>query len=121
MSIYAAKARAAYLKLLAKGAAATFTHTSPGTLDPATNLHSAPATTTVAGAAVGLEANMREYERLSLVPSDSRTLLWAPATFGETPLLDSQVVWGGATYTLRSFNPFGADGTSILFTAVVSK
>jgi hypothetical protein len=121
MSIYTADAAEAYADILEEGAAVTFTKTDPGTQDATTGLYTGATTVTVEGAAMGTEANIREYERLSLVPRDSRTLLFAPATHGEEPALDSTLTWGGATYTLKSFLPFDPDGLSLISYAIVTR
>ena len=120
MSQYAATHARAYATVARKGAAVTFTRTTPGTYDPATDTTSAPTITTITGSAVRVTGSPDTYRALSLIESQAPTLLFAPATYGSLPKQGDKVVWGGVTLTVKDVSPLEPDGTPITANIVVS-
>lgn len=124
MSIYAPTHARAYAAISRKGAAVTFTRTTPGTYDPLTETTTPATITTIPGAAVRVEPrsmlDVDRYRALSLVESQAPTLLFCPTTFGSLPKAGDTVVWGGTTLTVRDVNPLEPDGTPIMAHVIVT-
>jgi hypothetical protein len=120
VSYAATHARAAAL-VARKGAAVTFTLSSPGTYDATTDTYSTPTTSTVAGHAVRVSGNPIKYQSLGLVQSEAPTLLFAPSTFGSQPSLGMTTSWGGVTYTVADVEPVEPDGNAIVCEVVVKR
>ncbi len=109
---YSADHAGAYADVKAAGAAVTFsvvTQTYNATTDAMTGV-----TTTVAGYAMQVRGNPREFEALGVVERQPIVLLFAPTTYGDVPTLGSTVTWGGASYTVKDTMPIAPDGTAIL-------
>jgi len=118
---YAAEHAGALADVADAGAAVTFTLSSPGTYDAATDTWTTPVETTVAGQAMQVSGNPEDYRELSLVESEAPTLLFAPTTYGSMPDLGYTVVWASKTYTVKMLSPLQPDGTTILARLVVGK
>ncbi len=99
----------------------TFSSTSPGTYNAATDTWSGGSTSTVTGRAFQKRGNPKVYEALKLIEADALTLLFIPTTYGQLPGLGWTVVWGGLTYTVRSILPIAPDSVAIGATIVVSR
>ena len=102
-----------------KGASATFTTTSAGTLDATTGLYTSGSTSTVAGKAVRVSGDPKVYEALNLVEANAPTLLFVPTTFGGNVALGDTVTWSSVSYTVRQANPIAPDGNNIAWRVVV--
>ena len=101
--------------------AVTFTHSTPGTYDAATDTWGTPVTTTVTGEAVRVRGDPETYRALGLIQSENPTLLFTPATYGEAPEPGYTVEWSNVVYTVRDVNPVAPDGVMILARVVVSR
>lgn len=119
---YAVQHASASRTLAKKGAAVTFTLSSPGTPDPATDTYGDPVVTTVSGLAIRTKGDPKRYEALSLVQSESPMLVFTPTTRGESPPLNSTVSWGGVTFTARDAEPVDPDGRgAVIWHVIVSR
>lgn len=122
-----ARQHAQALKMIrAKGAAVTFTRTTPGTHNAATGVVGAPTVSTVSGYAIRVSSltssDQRAYADLGLTPTDAPMLLFAASTFGPVPALQSECTWAGSGYTVKGFgDPVAPDGTAILSRVVVAR
>jgi hypothetical protein len=83
-----------------KGAPATFTHSTPGTYDPATDTTSNPVVVTVEGWAIEAGNDPLVFQAAELVLTDQRTLEFTPKVRGVLPALGSAIVWAGITFTV---------------------
>jgi hypothetical protein len=119
MTAYASDHAGAYADVASAGSAVTFTKSVQGAQDPATGLFTDPTTVTVAGVALRVKGDPQRYRDLGLTESAAPTLLFVPATYGETPPLGATGVFGGETYTVRDVNPLAPDGTAVLAKVVV--
>jgi len=97
--------------LMRKGAAATFSWSTPGTYDPATDTTTGGSVATVSGFAMRIQGDPDEYNRLGLIQSEHPMLSFAPTTPGQLPPLGATVVFGGETLTVEDVNPCAMDGT----------
>lgn len=104
-----------------KGSPITFTLTSPGTLDPATDHFSGATVTSVSGSAVQDNGDPEQYAQMGLTMSDPRTLWFEPTTYGQEPPLSATCVWGTTTYTVKNVRTTSPDGTMIGCYVVVSR
>lgn len=120
MTKYAADHAGALADLTEAGAAVTFTRTTPGTYDAATDTHTAPVTSSVTGSAIKVSGRPKKYEALGLKESEAPTLLFAPTTYGSLPALGASVTFGGTTYTVRDVDSVAIDGTAIIAYVVVA-
>lgn len=120
MTKFAADHAGALADLAEAGASVTFTLTTPGTYDAATDTHSSPTTSTVTGSAIKVSGRPKKYEALGLRESEAPTLLFAPTTYGQLPALGASVAWGSATYTVRDVDSVAIDGTAIIAYVVVA-
>lgn len=75
----------------------------------------------VTGQAVRVKGNPRVYAALSLVETDSPTLLFAADTIGTEPALGMFVTWGAHTYVAKSIEAIAPDGVTILARVVVTR
>lgn len=116
---YEATHRNALSLVRRKGAAATFTTTDAGTLDPKTGLRTSGSSSTVAGQAVRVSGDPKVYEALGLIEENSPTLLFVPTTFGDSVSLGSSLTWSSISYTVRQANPIAPDGNAIAWRVVV--
>lgn len=117
---YATDHASALADVTAAGAAVTFTDKSPGAY-ASTGTWTGPATTTsVAGAAIEVEGDPKEYEALSLVQRNPATLFFTPTTYGSLPSLDMAVTWGGVSRLVKRVRPLAPDGTAIAAYVVVA-
>lgn len=80
-----------------------------------------PSTVTVAGAAMRVRGRPHVYRELGLVESKAPTLLFVPATYGETPEPGDRVEWQSLDYTVRDVEPVGPDGVTILARVIIEK
>lgn len=107
--------------LTRKGAAVTFSLSSAGAYDPATDTTSNPTTTSVSGHAMEIDGDPDLYKALNLIETDNPTLLFQPAVRGTYPALGSSVVWGGNTYTLKNRKMLAMNGTVTALRCVVGR
>jgi hypothetical protein len=107
--------------LARKGAAVTFSQTTPGTYDGTTGLWSDDVTVTVSGTAMQIEGNPEQYAALGLIQSANPTLLFRPAVVGVLPSLGMTVVWGGAPLTVKDVEPLAMNGTATAARVRVSR
>ena len=121
MSQYTADHAGALADIREAGAAVTFTTSSPGTYDAATDAFTTPVTSSVTGAAVQISGKPFKYQALGLIASHAPTLLFAPTTYGQLPALGASVTWGSATYTVRDVESVALDGTAIIAYVVVAQ
>jgi len=103
----------------ANGQAVTFASTTM--VYDAANDTSTSSTTSVAGYAMEVGGDPKQYERLSLKEEDTLTLLFAATTYGQLPALGSQVTWASKIYTVRHVKKVAPDGTAIIARVVVSR
>ena len=99
----------------------TFTRVTQGSYDPETDVAAAPTTSTVVGVAMRTRGNPHRYAALGLVESKAPTLLFVPATYGETPEPGDTISWEGETYTARDVQPVAPDGVTILAKVIIEK
>ena len=92
--------------------AVTFTRTSQGSYDAATDT-AALATSTITGTAVRVPGNPHRYAALGIVESKAPTLIFIPTLYGQTPEPGDVVTWESQEYTVRDVIPFGPDGVTI--------
>jgi hypothetical protein len=107
--------------LARKGAAVTFSHGTPGTYDPSTDITTAGSVVTVTGHAMQIEGDPDLYTALELIESDNPTLLFRPDTVGVLPVLGASVVWGGEPLTVKNIKPLAMAGTPTAARIVVSR
>lgn len=98
--------------LARKGAAVTFTQTTPGTYDGTTGQWSADVTVTVSGSAMQIEGDPDAYATLGLIQSANPMLLFRPVVVGVMPAVGMTVVWGGQTLTVKDVEPLAMNGTA---------
>jgi hypothetical protein len=104
-----------------KGAAVTFSYTTPGTYDPVTEITTGSTTVTVSGYAMEIAGDPNLYLQLGLIESENPTLLFRPTTAGQLPALGATVAWGGETLTVKNINRLAMDGTPTAAKIVVSR
>lgn len=104
-----------------KGAAVTFTHLTPGTYDPATDMTTGGGNVTVIGRAMQIDGDPDLYTSLNLIESDNPTLLFTPTTRGELPGLGWTVVWGGESLAVKNIKALAMAGTPTAARLVVSR
>lgn len=107
--------------LARKGAAVTFTQTTPGTYDGATGTWSADVTVTVSGSAMQIDGDPEAYAALGLIQSANPMLLFRPAVAGVLPALGMTVAWGAETLTVRDVEPLAMNGTATAARVRVSR
>lgn len=107
--------------LARKGAAVTFSRTTPGVYDGLTGFTAPPTTTTISGSAMEIEGDSDLLLTLGLIASDTQTLLFRPATAGTLPALEWDVVWGGATLTVKHIQRLAMAGTPTAAKIVVAR
>lgn len=118
---YQAKHAATLQKLAAKGQRVTFTRTTR-TPDPSTGILGAPTTDSVSGYALGLEeGDPQTYARLGLTLSAAPSLMVVCDTFGDVPMDNGRVEWGGVPHTVRDVLPFAPAGQAIFSTVVIER
>lgn len=103
------------------GASVTFTHTSPGAYDDATDTYSTPTTSTVTGSAVQVAGDPDAYDRLSLIRSVAPSLFFTPDTLGALPAPGDSASWGSDTYVVKDVQALSPNGTAIAATVVIAK
>lgn len=118
---YSVEHASALADIRAAGTDVTFTLTTPGTHSESTGTFSTPTTADVTGSALEVAGDPRQYAELGLTSHQSATLLFAPDTYGDTPSLNAQVLWGSDLYTVKAVKPLRPDGTAILARVVVSR
>lgn len=104
-----------------KGAAATFTYTTPGVYDPATDTTTGGATVELPGVGMEIDGDPNLYVALGLIESENPTILWKPTTAGTLPPLGATVVWGGETLTVKNIKRLAMTGTPEAAKIVVSR
>ena len=122
MSVFTGDHAFALAEVTANGAPVTFTRTAEG-YDPATDLVT-PTTSTVSGQAIQVRMGGMAIERfraLGLVIEDAKRLLFAPATFGQTPVTGDRVTWAGEAFTVRDVETVSPDSTTILAYVTVGR
>lgn len=120
MSNYTTDHASALADVSDAGAAVTFTLTGQGTYNPATDTTTPGLDVTVDGSAVEVRGSLFHYQQLGLIATKARTLLFVPTTFNTAPLLDSVVVWGGESYTVKNVQLIAPNGDVIAARVVVS-
>lgn len=114
---YAATHTRASRTMAKKGAAVTWSLTTPGTYDSETDTYTTPVTDGCSGSAVEMDGDPAEYaDLIALNPS---TLFFTPTTYGDLPVLESTGTWAGATKTVKKIFPLRPDGTVIAARLVV--
>jgi hypothetical protein len=116
---FIAEHASALADLLENGSSVTFSYTTAGTYDEATDTTTGATSATVTGAAMRVKGNPLRYQALGLVQSEAPTLLFAPTTIGSTPPLGSSVTFGGVVYVVRDVDSIAPNGTAILARIVV--
>lgn len=106
--------------LASKGAAVLFSHTAPGSYDPATDTSTAPVTSSVAGHAMEIDGDPELYRALELIGVQAPTLLFKPDTPGQLPGLGWSVFWGGQTFTVKNITRLAMNGTPTAARIVVT-
>lgn len=122
MSVYMGDHAFALAEVTANGKPVTFTRTAEG-YNPATDLVT-PSATTVSGHAVQIRMGggvLERFRTLGLVLEDSKRLLFAPTTFGATPVAGDRVTWAGESFTVRDVETVSPDGTTILAYVTVGR
>jgi hypothetical protein len=117
---YASDHAAAYADILEAGAAVTLTRRT------AAHTASTDATevtrSSIAGAAVKVRGNPKQYAPLGVTEHDSPTLLFAAATYGDAAQLNDELTWGGEGLRVVSIDETNPDGTApIVARLVVSR
>lgn len=98
--------------LTRKGCAVTFTHSTPGTYDPATDTSTAAVVVTITGHAMEIDGDPDLYLALELIESDNPTILFKPDTVGQIPALGASFLWGGVTLTVKNIKRLAMNGTA---------
>jgi hypothetical protein len=119
MSIYTGDHAGALADVRAAGADVVFTHTVPGSYDPATDTSGDPVITTLTGAAIRTKGDPVRYERLGLTQSEAPTLFFVPNTQGDLPEPGSLVTWATVGYAVRDVQPLAPDGIAIAANVVL--
>lgn len=78
------------------------------------------ATSSVAGYALRVSGEPKEYERLGLVETEAPTFLFVPTTFGDEPELGAETTFAGLTYRVRDVQAVAPDGVGVLYRLVMS-
>ena len=125
---YAAEHASALADIIAAGASpVTFTRSTSGTFDDATNAWIDAASSTIAGAAMQVRGDPERYAAKGLVLSTMPTFFFVPTLYGlraYTPdfvMPGDTVVWNGVTLTVRDVDPNPApDGIVIASRIVVA-
>lgn len=107
--------------LTKKGAAVTFSKTTPGTYDPSTDTSTPPVNVDVTGHAMEIDGDPDLYTQLNLIESENPTLLFKPDTPGTMPVLGATVPWGGETFTAKNIKRLAMNGTATAARIVVSR
>lgn len=107
----------AYADILAAGAAVTLVrraaaHTA--STDAAEITRSS-----IAGAAMKVRGNPKQYAPLGVTEHDSPTLLWAAATYGNAAQLNDELTWGGEPLRVVSIDETNPDGTGPIVSRLV--
>lgn len=99
----------------------TFTRVTHGTYDPETDLAASRTESTIEGVAIRVRGERHRYQELGLVEAKAPTLLFVPATYGDTPEPGDTVEWESETYTVRDVDPLAPDGVTIQARVIVEK
>ena len=118
MATYAADHAGALADLAEAGAAVTFALTLPGTYVESTDTFSGATSASVAGQAIRLPGDRQRYEALGLTEREAITLLFAPTTYGQTPVVGATFTFGSDTFKVEAVDPLALDGTTLLATVV---
>jgi len=121
MTDYTPVASRALATVTRKGVAVTFSHTTAGSYDAATDTTTGATVTTVTGYAVGAANNPITLQALSLITSDARTLYFTPTTFGQMPSLLDSVTWGGNVYAVKKIDPTSPAGDALGDYVIISR
>lgn len=99
------------------GAPITWSKTTPGTYDEATDTYTDTVTTSCPCAAVEDDGDPQEYRDLELIQSNPVTLFCTPLTYGDLPTLGMTGTWGGVSRTVKKIRAGGTrpDGNAIAF------
>lgn len=108
-----------------EGQPVTFTLTTPGTHDPATETYAAPTTASVAGWAIEVRSDEKDFRTLGFEPGEiikrqPATLLFAPETYGALPALNAAVTWAGKRRKVMGMLPLRPDSRVIMARIVVA-
>lgn len=109
-------------QIAAAGQSVTFTRTTQA-YDAATDT-AVPTVTTATGAAIRVKPRFTDITRFlspGLALSDPVTLLVAASGMAFDPLPGDTFVWSGQTYAVRSVDPTGPDGATIITRVVGSR
>jgi hypothetical protein len=108
-----------------EGRPVTFTLTTPGLHDPATDTYGPPTVSSVSGWAIEVKSDEKDFRTLGFEPGEimvrqPATLLFAPATYGALPALHASVTWAGAARKVLGMLPLRPDGVVIMARVVVA-
>lgn len=112
MSYALARHKRAYDKLGVKGQDVTFTYQT-STYDPTTDDNSAPSTFEVAGRAVNIDSDPKQFAELNLSIEEALTLFFIPEGVGQYPPQLSTVIWDGTVRKVRAVTPIRPTGIVI--------
>lgn len=111
---YAGTHSSALATVTRKGAAVTFTLTSPGTYDATTDTYTAATTSTVAGYAVQDDAASHRKAG-EVIGETNVVLLFTPSTRGSLPVAGYTTTWNSTAFTVvRTFREINPDGAGAL-------
>lgn len=98
--------------LTRKGAAVTFSKSTPGSYDATTDTTTAPVVVTVVGKAMEIDGDPDLFKALELIETDNPTLMFKPDTVGQLPALGATCAWGGTTFTVKNIKREAMNGTA---------
>ena len=75
----------------------------------------------IPGVAVRVRGKSQVYLALSLIQSESPTLLFVADTYGDAVPLGATVTFGGTKYVSRDIDPVAPDGLPIMSRVIVVK
>lgn len=99
----------------------TFTRSTPGTSDPSSGTTSGPSESTIVGTAVGVPGDLDQYDKLGLIHTSARTLVFVPDTAGELPQAGDSIVWVGEPWSVQSADPTQPGGVTLAARVVISR
>lgn len=108
-----------------EGQPVTFTLTTPGAHDAATETFGPAVTDTCDGWAIEVKSDEKDFRSIGFEPGEilarhPATLLFAPATYGELPALGASVTWAGAGRAVVGMLPLRPDGVVIMARVVIA-
>jgi hypothetical protein len=107
----------AYADILAAGSAVTLKRRAVA--HTASTDAAAVTPSTIAGAAMKVRGNPKQYASLGLTEHDNPTLLFATATYGDRAQLNDSLEWGGETVRITSIDETNPDGNGPIVSRLV--